>query len=142
MDSEYNIQFKKKETIPLLKNISIIPESIAHDSSEEKLFARTADILLAKTFQEIGFLSSVNKERSNCADVIAKSIIHKYTLIGDAKVFRLSRTAKNPKDFKVKSMENWRGDNDYSVLACPFYQYPKNKSQIYGQAFRWKCLLT
>lgn len=52
---------------------------------------------------------------------------------GDAKAFRLSRTAKNQKDFKVKSMVDWKGDNDYSILVCPFYQYPKLKSQIYGQ---------
>ena len=133
----------KKEIIPLLKNIGIIPESISHDSSEEKLFAKVADILLAKAFHEIGFFSSVNKERANCADVVAKSNIHKYTLIGDAKAFRLSRTAKNQKDFKVKSMDDWRGDNNFSVLVCPLYQYPKSKSQIYGQALDGNvCLLS
>ena len=41
---------------------------------------------------------------------------------------------KNQKDFKVESMEHWRGDNDYSVLVCPYFQYPKTLSQIYGQA--------
>lgn len=138
----------KKQTIPLLKNIGIIPESIVHDSSEEKLFAKVADILLAKAFQELGLSAVVNKERANCADVIAKSKVHSYTFVGDAKAFRLSRTAKNQKDFKVKSMVDWKGDNNYSVLVCPFYQYPKTKSQIYGQAlngnvclFSWEHLV-
>jgi hypothetical protein len=76
----------------------------------------------------------VNKERSNCADVVGKSVIHGYSFVGDAKAFRLSRTAKNQKDFKVKSMSDWRGDHDYSILVCPYFQYPKNNSQIYGQA--------
>jgi len=31
-------------------------------------------------------------------------------------------------------MADWKGDNDYSVLVCPYYQYPKSNSQIYGQA--------
>ena len=118
----------------LITEVGVIPEDIEHDSTEEKLFSKATDIVLAKTFQELGLSSSVNKERANCADVVAKSNIHGYTLVGDAKAFRLSRTAKNQKDFKVKSMVDWKGDNDYSVLVCPFYQYPKSNSQIYGQA--------
>lgn len=117
-----------------ITEVGVIPEDICHDSTEEKLFSKATDIVLARTFQELGLTSSVNKERANCADVIAKSNIHNYTLVGDAKAFRLSRTAKNQKDFKVKSMVDWKGDNDYSVIVCPFYQYPKRNSQIYGQA--------
>jgi type II restriction enzyme len=124
----------KQELIPLITEIGAIPEDIGHDSSEEKLYAKVSDIVLAKCFQELGLKSAVNKERSNCADVAARSQFHNYSLVGDAKSFRLSRTAKNQKDFKVKSMAEWKGDNDYSVLVCPYYQYPKSKSQIYGQA--------
>ena len=98
------------------------------------MFSKATDIVLAKTFQELGLNSSVNKERANCADVVAKSKIHDYTLVADAKAFRLSRTAKNQKDFKVKSMSDWKGDNDFAVLVCPYFQYPKTNSQIYAQA--------
>ena len=39
-------------------------------------------------------------------------------------------------------MVDWRGDNDYAVLVCPYYQYPKSNSQIYGQALDGNiCLL-
>jgi type II restriction enzyme len=138
---------KKDEIIPVITEIGAIPEDIGHDSSEEKLYAKVSDIVLAKCFQELGLKSSVNKERANCADVLAKSQFHNYTLVGDAKSFRLSRTAKNQKDFKVKSMADWKGDNDYAILVCPYYQYPKSKSQIYGQAlddnialFSWEYL--
>ncbi len=118
----------------LITEIGIIPEDIAHDSSEEKLYAKVTDIVLARCFRELGLSSSVNRERANCADILAKSIYHDYSMVGDAKAFRLSRTAKNQKDFKVKSMVDWRGDHDYAVLVCPFYQYPRNNSQIFGQA--------
>jgi type II restriction enzyme len=138
---------KKEEIIPIITEIGSIPEDIGHDSSEEKLYSKVSDIILAKCLQELGFKSSVNKERANCADVIAKSQFHNYSLVGDAKSFRLSRTAKNQKDFKVKSIADWRGDNDYSILVCPYYQYPKSRSQIYGQAlddnvtlFSWEYL--
>jgi type II restriction enzyme len=137
----------KTELIPIITEIGAIPEDVGHDSSEEKLYAKVSDIVLAKCFQELGLKSTVNKERANCADVLAKSQFHEYSLVGDAKSFRLSRTAKNQKDFKVKSMADWKGDNDYSVLVCPYYQYPKSRSQIYGQAlndnitlFSWEYL--
>jgi type II restriction enzyme len=138
---------KKEEIIPIITDIGAIPEDIGHDSSEEKLYAKVSDIVLAKCFQELGLKAVVTKERANCADVAAKSQFHNYSLVGDAKSFRLSRTAKNQKDFKVKSMADWRGDSDYSVLVCPYYQYPKSRSQIYGQAlndnitlFSWEYL--
>ncbi|MDR2761773.1 MAG: HindIII family type II restriction endonuclease [Planctomycetaceae bacterium] len=138
---------KKKELIPIISEIGAIPEDIGHDSTEEKLYAKVSDIVLSKCFQELGLQSSVNTERANCADIVAKSQFHNYSLVGDAKSFRLSRTAKNQKDFKIKSMADWKGDNDYSVLVCPYYQYPKLRSQIYGQAlnnnitlFSWEYL--
>ena len=144
---EVVFSLEKSTLIPIITEIGAIPEDIGHDSSEEKLYAKVADIVLSKCFQELGLQSTVNSERANCADVVAKSQIHNYTLVGDAKAFRLSRTAKNQKDFKVKSMVDWRGDNDYAVLVCPFYQYPKSNSQIYGQAldgnvtlFSWEYL--
>jgi type II restriction enzyme len=124
----------KKELIPLITEIGAIPKDIKPDSSEEKLYTKVSDIVLAKCFHELGLNATVNKERANCADILAKSVFHNYSLVGDAKSFRLSRTAKNAKDFKVKSMADWKGDNDYSILVCPYYQYPKSKSQIYGQA--------
>src|SRR5215469_13934079 len=83
---------KKKEIIPIVTEIGSIPEDIGHDSSEEKLYSKVSDIVLAKCFQELGLKSSVNKERANCADVIAKSIFHNYSLIGDAKSFSIRRT--------------------------------------------------
>jgi len=134
----------KAASLPaLLVEIGSIPERIDHDSTPEKLFAKAADIILARSFRELGLQATVNKERVDCADVIAKSRFHEYSLVGDAKAFRLSRTAKNQKDFKVKSMADWRGDHNYAVLVCPYFQYPKKTSQIYGQAIdSGVCLLS
>ena len=126
----------KNDFVPLITEIGSIPEDIEHDSSEEKLFTKVSDIILAKSLIELGLQANVNKARANCADVIAKSKYHNYSLVADAKSFRLSRTAKNQKDFKIKSMVDWKCDNDYSVLCCPYFQYPKIKSQIYGQAIQ------
>lgn len=137
----------RTDVLSLITEIGIIPEDIGHDSSEEKLYTKVSDILFAKALKEMDFEVTVLKERSNCADIIAQSKYHNYSLVGDAKAFRLSRTAKNAKDFKVDSMVHWREDNDFSVLACPYFQYPKNNSQIYRSAldgnvslFSWEYL--
>lgn len=133
-----NILFSlsRVDILSLITEIGIIPEDIGHDSSEEKLYTKVSDILFAKALKEMNFEVTVLRERSNCADIIAQSKYHNYSLVGDAKAFRLSRTAKNAKDFKVNSMVHWREDSDFSVLACPYYQYPKSNSQIYRSALQ------
>ncbi|MDR0248619.1 MAG: HindIII family type II restriction endonuclease [Oscillospiraceae bacterium] len=118
----------------ILAQIGIIPEAVGHDSTEEKLFAKASDAVLSRVFRELGLKSTVLSKRSDSADVIAQSNIHGYTLVADAKAFRLSRTAKNQKDFKVGSLSAWRKDADYAVLCSPYFQYPRNQSQIYAQA--------
>lgn len=125
---------RKADILKLIVEIGTIPEDIAHDSTEEKLYTKASDILFAKALQEMDLEVKVLTQRADCADIVAQSHYHNYSLVGDAKAFRLSRTAKNAKDFKVTSMAHWRGDCDYSVLACPYYQYPKSSSQIYKDA--------
>ena len=133
-----------EDFLSILSEIGTIPERIEHDSTEEKLYSKATDIVLSRSFSELGLKSKVLTERANSADVLAESIFHNYSLVGDAKAFRLSRTAKNQKDFKVKSMNDWRGDeNDYAVLVSPYNQYPNTASQIYSQALTVNvCLLS
>lgn len=120
--------------VETLKQIGTIPEFLAHDSTEEKLFSKASDAVLSRAFREIGLKSTVLKERGDSADVLAESPIHGYTLVADAKAFRMSRTAKNQKDFKVVALSGWRKDSEYAVLCSPYFQYPSKSSQIYSQA--------
>lgn len=117
-----------------LSQVGIIPENIPADSTEEKLFSKASDAILSRAFRELGLKSSVLRERSDSADVMAESKFFDYTLVADAKAFRLSRTAKNQKDFKVTALSGWRKDNDFAVLCAPYFQYPVKNSQIYSQA--------
>lgn len=129
--------------VETLKQIGTIPESLAHDSTEEKLFSKASDAVLSRAFREIGLKSTVLKERGDSADVLAESPIHGYTLVADAKAFRMSRTAKNQKDFKVVALSGWRKDSEYAVLCSPYFQYPSKSSQIYAQAINHNvCLLS
>jgi hypothetical protein len=118
-----------------------IPEQYDHDSSEEKLYSKYTDALLAETYRSLGFKSVVLTERADAADVdaFAKS----YSFVADAKTFRLSRTAKNQKDFKVQAMDNWKRGKPYAMVVCPIYQLPTRSSQIYEQASsRNVCIFT
>lgn len=138
-----NIVFSlsKENVTELITEIGVIPEDIVHDSSEEKLYSKTSDMLFAKALECMDFDVEVLRERIDAADIVAKSKYHSYSLVGDAKAFRLSRTAKNAKDFKVDSMVQWKGSNDFAVLACPYFQYPIRNSQIYKEALNGNVML-
>lgn len=118
-----------------------IPESYGHDTSEEKLYSKYTDALLNESYKYMGLKSLVLKERGDSADV--EAFAEKYSFVADAKAFRLSRTAKNQKDFKVQAMDGWRRDRHYAMVVCPIYQLPVRASQIYHQAStRNVCIFT
>lgn len=130
-------EVSKFSRLDLSNNIidcGILPEMFTHDSSEEKMWAKYSDVVFATFFTHMGFDSEVLGTRGNSADVLARS--ERYTVVGDAKTFRLSRTAKNQKDFKVSALDSWRQSNNYSVLAGPLFQFPSRNSQIYTQAIQ------
>jgi len=83
----------------------------------------------------MGLESEVITKRADAADAIGK--LHGYTIVGDAKAFRLSRTAKNQKDFKIEALDKWRKGAEYACLVAPLYQFPNSNSQIYLQASRY-----
>ncbi len=105
-----------------LLRCGIIPERYAHDSSEEKLWAKYCDILLCQTFNMLGIKSKVIRVRGDSADVLG--VTSSYSIVADAKAFRLSRTAKNQKDFKIAALDDWRKEKTYACLVAPLYQYP------------------
>ena len=104
-----------------LRQTGVIPEAIGHDSTEEKLFAKASDAALSRAFRELGLKSIILKERADSADVLAESPIHGYSIAADAKAFRLSRTAKNQKDFKVAALSGWRQVPSSPSSALPTF---------------------
>jgi len=126
------LQFSREQLVEALLECGAIPEAFDHDSSQEKLWAKYCDILLAMGLSELGLKASVIRARGNSADVLATGVT--YSLVGDAKAFRLSRTAKNQKDFKVSALDDWRRENTYACLVGPLTQFPNTRSQIYKQA--------
>ena len=120
-----------------------IPESYEHDSSEEKLYSKYTDALLCEAYKMIGLKSLVLKERGDASDVEAFGKDGSFSFVADAKAFRLSRTAKNQKDFKVQAMDGWKYGKPFAMVVCPIYQLPVRSSQIYQQASaRNVCIFT
>lgn len=115
-----------------LRLCGAIPEEYKHDSSEEKLYSKYTDVLASLAFLDIGIRSVVLVERGDAADVECFS--DDYEFVADAKAFRLTRTAKNAKDFKIPSMEKWKYHREHAMVICPLYQVPSKTSQIYRQA--------
>lgn len=125
-------QFGITALIDHLRLCGSIPESYGHDSSEEKLYSKYTDCLLSLAFQAVGLRSIVLTERGDAADV--EAFAEDYSFVADAKAFRLSRTAKNQKDFKVAAMHAWKRGKPYAMVVCPIYQVPRSSSQIYQSA--------
>jgi hypothetical protein len=135
VEQEISQEIKSKGIAPLLAHLRLcgaIPERYGHDSSEEKLYSKYTDVVIHEAFIAIGLSSIVLKERADVADV--ECVCNDYSFVADAKAFRLSRTAKNQKDFKVQAMDNWKHGKPYATVVCPVYQLPTRSSQIYQQA--------
>ncbi len=115
-----------------LRLCGVIPEKYGHDTTEEKLYSKYTDIIIHEAYKSMGFNSLVLKERADVADVECAN--SDYSFVADAKAFRLSRTAKNQKDFKVQAMDRWKHGKPYAMVVCPIYQLPYRSSQIYQQA--------
>lgn len=128
-------EIKEKGIDSLLGHLRLcgaIPERYGYDTSEEKLYSKYTDIVIHEAYMAMGFNSLVLKERSDIADV--ECVNENYSFVADAKAFRLSRTAKNQKDFKVQAMDGWKHGKPYAMVVCPVYQLPARTSQIYQQA--------
>jgi len=144
MIADLRAEIGKDGTEALLDHLRLcgaVPEHYGHDSSEEKLYSKYTDAIVSESLTAIGLKSAVITARADAADVQARG--GGYSLVADAKAFRLSRTAKNQKDFKVQAMDGWRNGLDYAVVVCPIYQLPSRTSQIYQQAIaRNVCILS
>jgi type II restriction enzyme len=135
VEDEINKEIKNNGIESLLGHLRLcgaIPEIYGHDTSEEKLYSKYTDVVIHQAFKLMGFESNVLKERADVADV--ECVSSKYSFVADAKAFRLSRTAKNQKDFKVQAMDSWKHGKPFAIVVCPVYQLPARSSQIYQQA--------
>ena len=135
LEKELETEIKKNGISSLIDHLRLcgnIPESYGHDTSEEKLYSKYTDCLLSLAYSSLGLKSLVLKERADAADV--EAFAKDYSFVADAKAFRLSRTAKNQKDFKVQAMHGWKRRKPYAMVVCPIYQLPTSSSQIYQQA--------
>lgn len=144
VEQEIDSEIKNDGIHSLLGHLRLcgaIPEIYGHDTSEEKLYSKYTDVVIHEAYLAMGFNSLVLKERADVADV---ECVHKdYSFVADAKAFRLSRTAKNQKDFKVQAMDGWKHGKAYAMVVCPVYQLPSRTSQIYQQAgARSVCIAT
>lgn len=115
-----------------LRLCASIPERYRHDSTEEKLYSKYTDIVIHRAYSALGLTSLILKTRGDSADV--ECATEHYSFVADAKAFRLSRTAKNQKDFKIAAMKQWKRGKPYAMVVCPSYQLPSQSSQIYEQS--------
>lgn len=144
IENELEKEFKTSGNNRIVEHLRLcgnIPEYFGHNTSKEKLYSKYTDAVLSLAYRSIGIRSSVLKERANVADVEAYA--KDYSFVADTKSFRLSRTAKNQKDFKIEALHRWKYGKPFAMIICPIYQLPSRNSQIYLQAINNNvCILT
>jgi type II restriction enzyme len=118
---------------PHLKWAGTIPQKYKRDSSEEKLYSKYCDMVVLGFLELNGLSGELTKARGNRADVEA-ACGSRYRLVADAKAFRKSRSALNPKDYKIGELNIWRANAkaDYACLVGS--RFPKNKSRLFREA--------
>lgn len=115
-----------------LRTAGAIPERYACDSKEEKAYGKAADALVAVALERLGFVSELVTARSNRPDVIA--VDQNGTVVLEVKTVRLSRTATNPKDFKIPTVDTWRTPGGKVAIVAPPHIYPGPKSRLWIEA--------
>lgn len=144
IEQELAIELQNNDLNCLLNHLRLcgnIPESYGHDTSEEKQYSKYTDAILCFAYKSIGLQSIIISERADVADV--EGFGKDFSFVADAKAFRLSRSAKNQKDFKVQAMDRWKHGKEHAMVVCPIYQLPTKSSQIYEQAItRNVCVFT
>jgi HindIII restriction endonuclease len=135
VEDELNLEIQRDGAVAVLDHLRLcgnIPEQYGHDSSEEKLYSKYTDVVLAAALRQIGLKAQVLTERGDAADV--EAVADEWSMVGDAKAFRLSRTAINPKDLKIEALDGWKRGKTYALLACPGYKMPMRGNRIYQDA--------
>ena len=144
LEDDVAAEFHEYGLASLLNHVRLcgaIPEGFGRNSTEEKLYSKYTDVVIHISYTSLGLASIVLPGRADMADV--ECLCDDYSFVADAKAFRLSRTAKNQKDFKVQAMDTWKHGKPYAMLVCPVYQLPSRSSQIYQQAAaRSVCVFT
>lgn len=134
-------EMSESQVTNYLFKCGVIPEMFAHDSSNEKIYAELCEILVSAFFRKRGEDARVLDQRGGSADVLSSVGDKKVVL--DAKAFRLSRTALNPKDYKIEAINEWTANHDaeYSGLVGPLNQFPGSRSRLYTEAVRYDVTL-
>ena len=128
-----------EEVLEHLDYAGLIPECFGHGSSDEKLYAKYCDALLARALRELRLKARSILEGTDAAPVSANG--DDYSIVGDAKAFRLSRPPMHQKDFSVEAINKCRKGATFAFLVCPLYQYPSKPNQIYELAVKFNVTL-
>lgn len=100
--------FNDKDLENLILFSGFIPDLYEADSSEETLFSKLVEVLIAVSIRKLGFHSEYIKTKASYEDV--KFEISNKIIVCDVKSFRLGRSQKAPnvKDFiKLEDIKKW-----------------------------------
>lgn len=128
-------QFDNKRFSRLLIHSGYIPDLYSNDSSEETLYTKLIEVLVAEWADRMGFTAEIIKQKASMEDI--KIYINGSVIVCDAKSFRLGRSqqAPNAKDFlKLEDIRKWMDRYEDSIgglVTYPCTHEWKTSSDIY-----------
>lgn len=118
-------EYTDEDLCMLLVCAGFIPDLYDSDSSEETLFSKLMEVLVAEWANRMGYKAQFLKEKSSYEDVMF--LIAGKVVVCDAKSFRLGRSqaAPNVKDFlKLEDIRKWLSRYDNNNRLGGMVTYP------------------
>lgn len=115
-------EFSDKDLCKLIACAGFIPDLYDSDSSEETLYTKLVEVLVAEWGNRMGYEAHFVREKSSYEDVNMR--IGGKIVVCDAKSFRLGRSqlAPNVKDFlKLEDIRKWLGRYEHKLGGLVTY---------------------
>ena len=110
----------------------VAPECFPRGSGAERLYRKYADAVIHEAFKALGLDSRTHNRPGDAPGV--ECACDQFSFVAESAVFRMSRVARNQKDFDLHAIHRWKQGRPFGMLTAPINQLPFRLGQIYRDA--------
>lgn len=110
----------------------VVPECFPRGSGEERLYGKYSDAVIHEAFKALGLDSRTQNRPGDAPGV--ECACDQFSFVAESVAFRMSRVARNQKDFDLRAIHRWKQGRPFGMLVAPINQLPFRFGQIYRDA--------
>ncbi len=110
----------------------VVPECFPRGSGEERLYRKYTDSVIHQAFKALGLDSRTQNRPGDAPGV--ECVCDQFSFVAESVAFRMSRVARNQKDFDLHAIHRWKQGRPFGMLVAPINQLPFRFGQIYRDA--------